>query len=282
MDIIFNELSASDAASTLFEAKDRMLYLLKSSKSAFDKGFRKIRFNDTFYESPLAENYTVNDWLNDKSVSPIVKNLFYGVKVHPYIDPNDSETEDKFIEGYFYYNEIDTLYPVEGLAVAYLMNTLSISFASHDKWDKSKIQLIYDDTSKGVVEVNHFSKEAHLLEHQVWIEERLTLTIQNVPKTGIAVESKIIHLRDDHGKDILLKFCKKLVRSSYVIGVVNSLPFNAQTRSFIKFFDETGLIEIVLTRTDKGLGIVVQTTGRNKSETRLIAERLQVDFEKEY
>ena len=66
MDIIFNELSATDVAASVFEAKERMTHLLKTSKSAFDRGFRKIRFSDNFYESNLAESYSVNDWLNDR------------------------------------------------------------------------------------------------------------------------------------------------------------------------------------------------------------------------
>lgn len=282
MDIIFNELSATDVAASVFEAKERMTHLLKTSKSAFDRGFRKIRFSDNFYESNLAESYSVNDWLNDNSVSPIVKNLFYSVKVHPYIDPDDSITEDRFIEGYFYYNETDNRYEVEGLAVAYLMNTLCLSFASHEKWDSSKISLQYETDSVKNVYVNHFSKKEHLLAHESWLEELLITTVDNVLKTEIAINDKEIHLRDDHGKDILLKFCKKLIQSPYIISVVNSLPFNSNVRNFIKFFDDNGLIEIVLTRTDKGLGVVVQTSGRNKTETRLIAEKLEKDFENEY
>ena len=37
MDIILNELSATDVAASVFEAKERMTHLLKTSKSAFEK-----------------------------------------------------------------------------------------------------------------------------------------------------------------------------------------------------------------------------------------------------
>ena len=279
MDIIFNELSAMNAASSIFDAKIRMASLLKISKLAFEKGFKKIRFNDNFYESDLAEHYKIKDWLHDQYVPRLYKDLFYSVKAQPFIDPYDEHTTDKFIEGYFYYNENDEEYLVEGLAVAYLTNTLSISFDSHEKWNRSKIDLKYITDSTQQIEVNHFSKEEHLVSHSSWFEALFTTEII---ETNVIIEEKQINLRDDHGKDFLLKFCEKIIRSPYVINIVNSLPFNPKTKNFIKFYNENGLIEIVLTRTDKGLGVVVQTTGRNKTETRLIAEILKTDFEKEY
>lgn len=71
---------------------------------------------------------------------------------------------------------------------------------------------------------------------------------------------------------------KKIIQSPYVIGIVNSLPFNPSERKFIKRIRANGNIEIVLTDTDKGLGLVVKTTGRNIRETKLIAQILQKKY----
>ena len=63
-----------------------------------------------------------------------------------------------------------------------------------------------------------------------------------------------------------------MIRCPYVVSVINSLPFNSHERRFIKKIRGEGLIEIVLPWTDKGYGVVVQTTGRTMKETELIGK----------
>ena len=92
------------------------------------------------------------------------------------------------------------------------------------------------------------------------------------------ISDKKIVLRNDHGKDVLEDFSKRLVRCPYLIGVVNSLPYNPHERKFIKRVKENGLIEIVLPWTDKGYGIVIKTTGRTIRETEKIAEIIEEEF----
>ena len=74
------------------------------------------------------------------------------------------------------------------------------------------------------------------------------------------------------------EFSKRLIRSPYLISVINSLPHNPNRRKFIKKIRENGLIEIVLPWTDKGYGIVVKTTGRTLRETEKIAEIIEEEF----
>lgn len=87
-------------------------------------------------------------------------------------------------------------------------------------------------------------------------------------------EKKDIHLRDDHGIDILNHWAKRLVNNPYVEAVANSIPFNPHTTNPMKNVHDNGLIELVLTKTDAGHGMVVKTTGRNKKETEEIASIL--------
>ena len=100
-------------------------------------------------------------------------------------------------------------------------------------------------------------------------------------QTEVLSGSKNIAIRDDHGKDILLKLAKKLVISPYVCEVVNSLPFNRGEANRIRPNQsfENGLVEIVLPKTDAGYGLVIRTTGRNPHETRQIANLLAKDFD---
>jgi hypothetical protein len=67
----------------------------------------------------------------------------------------------------------------------------------------------------------------------------------------------------------------KLVKSPYVIKVVNSLPFNPQKKHFINEIYPDGKVEIILTWTDEGFGLLVQTTGRNMQETKKIADIIE-------
>ncbi|MFV0501437.1 MAG: hypothetical protein ACK5MH_07620 [Bacteroidales bacterium] len=60
--------------------------------------------------------------------------------------------------------------------------------------------------------------------------------------------------------------------------MINSLPFNSACKNFIRKTYPDGKIEIVLTKTDKGLGIIIQTTGRNIRETNRIAEILEEEY----
>lgn len=88
-------------------------------------------------------------------------------------------------------------------------------------------------------------------------------------------EDKEIHLRNDHGKDILMRWAKKLVNNPYVEEIVNSLPFSPRTTNPIKKVYDNGLVEIVFTETDAGYGMVLKTTGRNRKETEEISKILK-------
>ena len=68
---------------------------------------------------------------------------------------------------------------------------------------------------------------------------------------------------------------RKLIQSPYVVGIINSLPFQPNAKNYIHQVKSDGTIEIVLTDTDKGLGLAVKTTGENLRETKRIAEILQ-------
>lgn len=99
-----------------------------------------------------------------------------------------------------------------------------------------------------------------------------------IPQDDTKPEAKNINLRDDHGKDVLMAFAKKVSRSPYVKSIVNSLPFNPKQKTPIRRTYPNGIVEFVLTWTDAGYGICIQTTGRNLAETNTIAIHLQQEF----
>lgn len=107
-----------------------------------------------------------------------------------------------------------------------------------------------------------------------------TTLLSLIPLDDTKPEKKEINLRDDHGKDKLQEFSKKICHSPYVKKIVNSLPFNSKHTNPIRRAKPNGIIEFVLTWTDKGLGLCIETTGRNLTETNTIALHLKEKYSK--
>ncbi|RMH71384.1 MAG: putative CRISPR-associated protein [Cyanobacteria bacterium J007] len=105
-----------------------------------------------------------------------------------------------------------------------------------------------------------------------------TAILSLIPQDDTTPEKKMVSLRDDKGKDVLQEFSKKLCRSPYVKQIVNSLPFNPHLKQPIRRTYPDGKIEFVLTWTDPGYGVCIQSTGRNQAETNSIALHLEKEF----
>lgn len=108
-----------------------------------------------------------------------------------------------------------------------------------------------------------------------------SVILEHLPKDYTEPSKKKINIRDDHGKDKLQAVADKLTRSPFVVEVVNSLPFNPRLNNPIRRITDDGKVELVMTKTDAGYGLCVQTTGRNKKETGAIA-RILVELVEKY
>ncbi len=101
-----------------------------------------------------------------------------------------------------------------------------------------------------------------------------SVILEHLPKDNTEPSKKKISLGDHHGKDSLKDLAKKLCRSPFVVEVVHSLPYESKLTNPIKAIKDDGKIDLVMTETDAGFGLRVQTTGRNKKETGAIARLL--------
>jgi hypothetical protein len=237
MELIFNELSAHYLTDSAYEAKQRMRDLLLVCQTGLENGFSQIRVDRKFDTYFLATNYTVLDWLNDNSVSSTQKSLFLSYRLFPYIEESDESAENTFIEKSFYLNEADEPrfngFELEGLAVAYIYDTIAVSFPANKVWQKLYIKLLERcNENEQLVEVKHVSLAKHFETHKNFIEANQEIVLQATP---LKPNEKVIHLRDDHGKDILMNFANRLINSSYVTEIINSLPFNPRDGNFEKF-----------------------------------------------
>jgi hypothetical protein len=280
MDLIFNEFSFRDAFADMYDSRTGMGNLLRVCKLSRQLGISRLAIRTDFYEQFLTVGYRVSDWLNDHAVSKVLKDLLLSIVRHPYIDDNDTAVEDRYILSNTFLVD-DEQSKAEGLAIAYLYNTVSISLYSSQKWNTGHVTLRFCEEGQDdqTVTVKHASQVAHIEGHKDWITSRIGITLRT---TDLQASQKQIHLRDDHGKEVLLRFSRKLVRSPYITAVINSMPFNSYDHDFIKNYYEDGKIEIVLVRTDEGFGVVIQTTGNNIAETEAISQILLEEFQDEY
>lgn len=275
MELIFNEQSIIPCAKDQAEACAAVEQYIKTYKEAENHDFKRIRYEKSFDNINIAPNFTLNDFCCIPKFKTL-GGLLLGLARHPFIDDNSPE-EARFIDNNFFIKRNNCEIPVEGLGIAYLYNSIGISFCFDPFWNQTKHRLYVKGKETGEYDVVAISHPKHCNDADFINHKDLWKPIELI-ESQISPESKSISLRDDHGKDKLQAFARRLCRSPYVVEIVNSIPYNPYETQFIRAVKDNGLIEIVLTDTDKGLGLVLQSTGRNMRETEKIATILKEQY----
>lgn len=257
MEIYFNELSITDKSSISYEAVQIMAGIYRELKR---NGITTCRIGE---EDSNSLFYLIKKLPNANTI----QNFFFSFFKSPYESDEVENKQEEYCEHSWFYKEKECF----GLAIAFVLDSLCYSIFDQT-WNDAYITIRKDSQQ---VEVRHVCTEQHVGFH---MESLLAESEIELATCSTSAEDKKIVLRDDHGKDKLLEFSNKLVHSPYVVGVINSLPFQSHNRKFISKIRENGLIDIVLPWTDKGLGLVVQTTGRTRGETEKIADLLQEKY----
>lgn len=284
MELVFNEISFLPFANNEVVLKEQFINMLK----LYDKtkelyGYKHLVFPSNIGETKVTADKTFVQWAYAIPHQGD-KNKILSV---PFVRPfaNDVLAEKvKELHKYYYSNEeagINEEYCI-GLPTAYLKEKVAISLATHKCWGTSEIvfkEIINDDLETKDISVNNISDEAHLAEDDIKDELMYSGKLE-IQETAIDPDAKAMALRDDHGKDKLKTFSKKVLKSKHVVSVINSLPFNPTDINLIRQIYPDGKIELVLHWESAGYGIVIQTTGRNYRETEAIAEILKKEFDK--
>jgi hypothetical protein len=275
--LFFNELSILPLARDFTRAWERIHNFINTYKSRPIDLFENRICSDLYLGNiQLTPDLTLQDFCNNPK-GRTLGSLLLGLTKHPYFDP-DSPQETGFLESKFSILKNDEEISVNGLAAAFLHDSIGISFLSDIFWKEITFALLVEqNNNRKIQSVLSVSCPAHFQceDFMQWQDAHATTDIIPSP---LSYKMKRIHLRDDHGSDILKKFAKKIIRSPYVIEVVNSIQFNPHEKQFVKEIKENGLVELVLTSTDEGLGLVVKTSGRNLRETKHIASILNNEF----
>ncbi len=273
MEVCFNELSADLSLlsrCTIDNVVDNYVSTLVAAKK---HDVNKVRYEHGVEGVFIANNYTLHQYCIDnlKGINRNKAALILSMQKRPYIE-DDSIAEALFVECTVKLRLGEDLCDVHGIAAAYALNTYCVGFESDDFWKNVSFPIYverdrcYDDTVLCVSTPLAFDTDEYL----DWAANHLVVS-SAISKCSLLAEKKKLHLRDDHGKDVLNAVAKRLLNCEYVVGIINSLAYNPHETSRIRQCKEDGIIEIVLTNTDKGLGLVVKTTGRTLVETRWIA-----------
>lgn len=181
MDIyIFNELSSPFA--TITEAKEHLATFINICFQARALGLNALHLHEnigkSLYELPIAPDYKVSQWLQESEED--VKNQFREITAKTPLITDDYPIEKERNDLSEFKIAINhQMQFADGLGAAYLLETLCVSFLSHELWDTDKINNIthWYLTEAGneitkIIAVKHASKPVHLAKHQAWFEQK--------------------------------------------------------------------------------------------------------------
>lgn len=255
MEIYFNELSCPSGTDIDYNDIQNLRAVYQQARIY---GIRTCRIDSSSFNSLLNTVPTI------KGADLNIRNFLFSFFKQPYESEMVEEKQDIYLEHEWCFEDTRCF----GLALCCILDCISLSI-SRPRWRYAKLMISCDGDER---EVRNAFDDESMDSHADWLVGKTPIELI---ECTLEPREKRICLRKDHGADTLEEFCEKIVRSKYVLEVVNSLPFNPGSRRFIHRVRGNGLIEIVLPWTDQGLGIVVQSTGRNQRETQRIAENLQ-------
>lgn len=179
---IFNELSTPFA--NIYEAKEGLKTFIQTCVKAHNLfGFQTLRLDKNIgnlYELPIAPSYTVSQLLQDSDMDKDSKDQFVNLITQtPLLSDKYPMAQEKNTLSEFKIKVNDEIKLAEGLGAAYLLETLCVSFLSHDLWNDDEIKNLEhwflneagDETTQTIA-VKHASKPEHLVKHQTWFEKK--------------------------------------------------------------------------------------------------------------
>lgn len=282
MYLCFNELSfhpKTDNSAILAEHLKALLKVFATAKSTH--GIKHLLFEDRYFTYEPIPDTLFLDWV--KTLQPTLKNQLLSIIKKPFtlevIEPTNALDGYYFSEAQLGLSEVDCI----GIAAAHRLDSACLSLLTHDFWENASLDAyrMYEQSEMPDERISVLNvavlDQLNSAEFRTYAESFQSVVLV---ESNTNPDDKPIKLRDDHGKDVLDAFAKRILRSPHLLGVVNSLPFNSNSVRFIRAVKPDGLIELVLFWEDKGYGMVVQSTGRNLRETEKIAKLIEEKYAK--
>jgi hypothetical protein len=278
MELHLNELSATPTENK-HAANNLMVSLSQVVAEARRKGFKNIRSCVGVHEVQLSDNYTLHNWLFDKEFSETHRSLLYGMIIQPFINEDDTDIENKYLEATYTFEEPEDGFPRKecfGLAAAHLYESPALSLKSHLIWQKIKLTITVQPINAEAYPSTVFNISSSTSYNDPELSEFIeNLGEINLIKTEIAPDTKPNHISDHHGVKELRAYWKKLKSCPYVVEMKST---DWGGRRFIRNIYKTGAIELVLLDTEKRYAMWVKTTGRNYRETKKISQIIEEEY----
>lgn len=282
--IFFNELTLN------VKPEENRLWLegfLKVLKQLANRTGKKV--NRVFAESKVLDRlYECVGAVEDNNLRNEVSTYLTGI-----YDPNDEGVNGRIRDQYFgveYTIEIGTaVKPCPSLGWAYLNDSITIGFASSQKWVSAALHQIAETSLEGdnriiddvVCVVNPLQLEDEYV--RTWLGVNFgagTVDVQLPQPCNIDPSQKKIHYRDDHGREVIDAFARQLVRNEFVVAVINSIEWDSGCNHFIDDVRSDGVIYVRMHWKSKGYGLAVKTTARGVPQTMLVANELKRKFDR--
>lgn len=287
----FNELTFNPLCKSDSEVESRLDNFVKLLVKLKSYGIMRVRIEEDYSQIPLMDGLTLSDIYARDSVSmdSAKRNrafLLAGTLRQPCVT---EDIEDKFFGGKDNVEKCicTSITPKQecwGLYVASILNSFSVGFTQPwivtDQDKMCKIQVVYKDETK-VKETAVLCMTSEDDENNKMFVELMSSQVDlPVEENDDAPESKINKFPSHHGKEICEEYAKLIAKCKYVNKILNTIDHNSGEKDFIHKVYENGLIEIRMTWTPRGLGIVVATTGKNKAQIAWIAKHLESNYKK--
>jgi Txe/YoeB family toxin of Txe-Axe toxin-antitoxin module len=132
------------------EAERRFKLLIDTFKGAKGIwGFRNIRFHSDFPTQMITDDKNFYNWISGLSNS-VLKNIILSYFKKPFADDLNKEELNSFFESEYFVCEENM--PINnspiGFPIAHIKSVPTISFNSHDIWNKSKFRILKTNTSE--------------------------------------------------------------------------------------------------------------------------------------
>lgn len=287
---VFNELTFRPLCETDEEVELRLNNFVNLLAKLKEYGINRVRIEENFSQMPLKEGFSLFDAFTQDitSTDSARRNRGYllaGTLRQPAV------TEDIEAE-FFGENDLDkciciSIEPEQesiGLYVADILKSFSVGFAQSwldtEQKKKLEIQILHKDKSRNRKSAVLCMTMPDDENHEMFIELMSSQEDLPVDTNNDAPEGKVNRFPQHHGREECQEFAKQIAKSKYVSKVLNSIDHKAGDKNFIHKIHDDGLIEIRMTWTERGLGIVVATTGRNKSQIAWIAKHLEKSYKR--
>lgn len=271
MEACFNEISIIPISPT--NVTELLRKYASVIKGVYTKGYHKIRYDRELSYIYLYNEVSIRDLCKLHPNEPEYQ-LILSTFTQPGIDEKNEDFVKKFVNTSFDLPTDSKGHYADCFAYAYASNTICVGFESDPAWQQCMHTMTVTCDAKCtqlqwpcISNINHLSSAAFLQ----WYQQNTPLVLV---ESVIDPSDKVVHITDDHGKDILTTLGKRLRQCKY-INEIYSAPYRPHDNSFIGDIKANGEITIILINTPQHLSLTLKTTGRNLYETKAIADLIE-------